>query len=83
MKFDNDDAKKALQISEKIRPMLAGQGSMIQAGVLADLTAIWVSGHYDPEGPEKTRQVRSQILALHVQAIMELIQAIDEDRKKH
>ena len=38
-------AKGALELVEKIRPLLAGHPPQVQSGALADLVAMWLAGH--------------------------------------
>lgn len=44
---ENDAAAAAIEaIVKQIKPLLKGKGELVQGGVLADLTAIWLAGHH-------------------------------------
>jgi hypothetical protein len=53
-----------------IGPLLRGKGPDLQRAVLADLVARWIVGHH----PSR----RAQLLALHVQAVRDLIELKEE-----
>jgi hypothetical protein len=53
-----------------IRPLLADHPPEIQAGVLADLVAIWLAGHF---AGDKTTDLRETLLKLHIEAVRKLI----------
>lgn len=40
------DAAVIVAISQRIKPILAGSGSGVQGGVLADLVSLWLAGHH-------------------------------------
>ena len=68
----NDDASAfadhVIEIVERIRPLLAGQGASVQGVVLADLLAIWVAGH----APE----MHEELLQMHIKEVRNLISEI-------
>lgn len=53
-------------IVEKIKPLLAGQPSVIVGAVLADLTSIWLAGHFPPE-------LREELFETHRKAVWQLV----------
>jgi hypothetical protein len=59
-------AETALQIGERVKPLLAGHPPEVQGAVLADLLAIWLVGH--------APALREQMLALHIEMVRELIE---------
>lgn len=64
----DDDATQALDLAKQICPILAGKPPEVQSAALADLLAIWVSGHF-MGGPE----VLDQVLRDHVELVRKLI----------
>lgn len=54
---------------EAIRPILAGHQPDIQGAVLAELTAIWLTGH--------PPQIRPEMFALQVKAVISLTNHYD------
>jgi hypothetical protein len=66
-------AAEVERIIEQIRPvlfpLLAGKPPEIQGAVLADLTAIWLAGHF----PAITAQLRDLLLKHHIAAVRDLI----------
>lgn len=61
-------------VSNSVRPLLAGRGSAVQGAVLADLLATWLSGHF-AENQEATAKLREKFLAMHIEAVRELVAA--------
>jgi hypothetical protein len=51
---------------------------MVQAAVLADLTATWLRGHRTDDA-EATQTLRAELLALHCIAIRKLVRLADEE----
>jgi hypothetical protein len=45
----------------------------VQGAVLADLSAIWLTGHMVPGDVEATRSVRAELLAYQCQTIRALV----------
>ena len=52
---------QALHLSAQIEPMLAGKGSMVQGAVLANLTALWLAGHFGGPG------IREKLIEMHME----------------
>lgn len=71
---EDDDTQAAVARVEalvnRIKPMLAGQGSEVQGGALADLLAMWLAGHPD--------FVREELLAAHTACARNLV-TVNED----
>lgn len=66
-------ADQAVEIINRILPLLHGQDPQVVGAVLADLTAMWVAGHVSPGNPEETKQVREAMLTRHIVGVMSLI----------
>lgn len=64
---------EAWAIVQKIRPLLAGRGQIVQGAVLADLVATWVAGHGVIGDSEATAEIRDELLKMHVAIVRELI----------
>jgi hypothetical protein len=64
--------EKIIRLVEKIRSILAGNPSVIQGAVLAELTATWLSGHH-AEKEEGNATVRARLLKVQVQVIKNLM----------
>jgi hypothetical protein len=62
-----DPAKRAKELSNRIRPILAGEHPFVQGAVLADLLALWLAGH-DPG-------LREEIFEMHLDYVRKLIAA--------
>lgn len=41
----SDDARKAMDLAERIKPLLAGHGPQVQSAALIDLVSLWLAGH--------------------------------------
>ena len=66
-------AKAALDLAERIKPLLAGHGSKVQGAALAELTAIWLAGHIFPAAPAALEaELRADLLRLHYDAVSKL-----------
>ena len=66
-------ARQADALSDQIRPLLAGVGPDIQGAVVADLVAIWLSGHRGP-GAEL---LRFDLMCKHIDLVMDLVGMYD------
>jgi hypothetical protein len=69
-------AIEADHLVTQIRPMLAGRPSAVQGAALAELLAIWITGHIDPRSEELTKDRRAELLAVHLTNVEELLPAI-------
>ncbi len=68
-----DEAKKAAELVDRIRPLLAGVDAAIQGVVLADCMAMWLAGHHVPGNEDATRRKRAELLAMHCFAVRQLV----------
>jgi hypothetical protein len=66
------DLNKVIELVERIRPILAGNPSVIQGAVIGELTATWIVGH-SGETEKETTLVRAKLLAVQVQVITNLV----------
>lgn len=70
-------AELADQIANRIAPLLAGKGPMVQGAVLALLTARWVCGH-------QIASEREVALTAHCEGLRAIVADIcSEDSKPH
>ena len=76
--------KEARTIEEtvaSIKPLLAGKAPNVQGVILADLTALWMSGHIvAPFNDDKQRKVWRQLLNMHATKVMELTELYAQRR---
>jgi hypothetical protein len=75
---DDDVLRQAESLARYIGRVLNGKGPMVQAAVLADLTATWLRGHRTDDA-EATQTLRAELLALHCIAIRKLVRLADEE----
>lgn len=76
----DDKAIAAAKLAARIAPLLAGREPEVQGAVLADLLAIWLSGHRVEGDPRAEAELREGILALHIAAVRELVELADRER---
>ena len=69
-----NDVDEVIDMVQKIRPHLRGHAPEIQGAALADLAATWLAGHCVPGEPERTAELREQLLAEHVVHLRILIE---------
>lgn len=79
-------SREALETSARIAPLLAGREPSVQGAALADLLAIWLSGHraLDEAGAidrAKTDDLRGELLAEHLRVVKRLVAANDADEE--
>lgn len=60
-------------IAAAIKPLLAGKTPTVQGAVLADLLALWLAGHVVLGDPAATEELRADLLAHHVRAVLRLV----------
>lgn len=60
-------------LAKAIKPLLAGKSPAIQGAVLADLLALWLAGHVVPGDPAAAEELRAELLARHVRAVIRLV----------
>jgi hypothetical protein len=80
--FAKKDVEEIIALIGQIKPILAGKSSAIQGAVLAELTAIWVAGHYG-EDDKDTAEIRSSLLTMLVKLILKLTALKDAAETKH
>jgi hypothetical protein len=78
--FTKKDIEKIIALIGQIRPILFGNPSAIQGAVLAELTAIWLAGHY-ADNPKDTAEVRARLLATQTTTIVQLAAIKDAVKK--
>lgn len=66
------ETDEVLAIANQIKPLLAGRGAAVQGAVLAELTSVWLKGHHHEEGEKETRELRKDLLRMHVSAVWQL-----------
>lgn len=66
-------ATAALQLSRKLREVIAGHSPELQGAALADLLSIWLAGHLIVGDPEATSSHREELLQLHIGCVRDLI----------
>jgi len=67
----------AADLVERISPLLAGKGSAAQGAALADLLAIWLTGHIVIGDRAETRKLRAELLSSHLTAVRQLVDLAD------
>jgi hypothetical protein len=66
-------AKLSQEICAKIAPLLANNAPEVQSAALADLTAMWLAGHFVNNNIAETRKLRQLLLHEHIKLIQQLI----------
>jgi hypothetical protein len=69
-----DYSKQALNLAQRIRPLLAGQHPFVQGVTLAELTAIWLSGYVVLGDAAETQELQSRLLEMHIKCIRDLLE---------
>jgi hypothetical protein len=69
----HDDASEAMRLVELLKLPLADQPAQVQGAVLADLLAMWLSGHVVRGDPKATERLRERMLKQHLKAVKALI----------
>jgi hypothetical protein len=73
MATSTTNIQKILELTGKIRPILAGNPAPVQGAVLADLLALWLAGHAAPDNDGATEILRERVLEAHLKTVRELI----------
>jgi hypothetical protein len=76
--FSSDHAVEAMQLVEKISPLLAGKHPAVQSAALCDLVSMWLSGVFMLGDEDATNKVREQMLANFVDTVRKLIRVNEE-----
>lgn len=58
-------AAKALEIVERIKPLMAGHSPQIQGAVLAELLSMWLAGH--------PKEMHDTLLEMHLEHMKPLL----------
>lgn len=74
-------ARAADALVAQIAPLLAGKYPGVQGAVLADLAAIWLSGHLYLDDPPATAELRRELFDRHSRAIWDLVEHYDARRR--
>jgi hypothetical protein len=69
-------SKEILSLSDSIKPMLAGRAPEVVSAVLADLTAIWMSG-FRPEAGDDLHALRRELFEEWSEMFWELVAVED------
>lgn len=74
---DADLATRSQELADRIKPILAGQGSAVQSAALAELVSLWLAGHVileEANATEKpqTEATREAILANFIALVRNL-----------
>jgi hypothetical protein len=69
-----DCSKQALELVQRIKPLLAGRHPTVQGATLAELTAIWLSGYIVVGDESQTRELQAQLLEVQVKCIRALLE---------
>lgn len=64
--------RRVEELVERVRPLLAGVPPEIVGAALADLTAIWLAGHYVEGDAVKTDRVRGALMLEQWRAVRRL-----------
>lgn len=67
---DPDTRRQAIEVRKvvnRIKPLLAGRQPEVQGAILADLLSLWLAGHHP-------RELREQLLTMHIEKVRELIE---------
>jgi len=75
-------ARIADELAAQIHGLLRGQGPQIQGAALADLAAIWLSGHIVLDNTKATGEMRREIFKLHCDMIWQLVEHYDDQRRR-
>lgn len=76
MRMPNTPGEEIRDVSallNTLRPLLAGKDPSTIGAALADLTATWIAAHTSAAGKAETDQLRNDLLAMHIEAIKQLI----------
>lgn len=70
-----EQADTAIELVEKIAPLLAGYPPHVQSAVLADLMAMWLAGHQDFANHESddVKKLRKQLFGLWCKTVLDLV----------
>jgi hypothetical protein len=61
-------SREVMELSDRLRPFLAGRRPEVVSGVLADLLAIWLASHWTETG-DASERVREALLRDHLELV--------------
>jgi hypothetical protein len=67
------EAEEVEALVEAVRPLFAGKRPEIQGAALADLLAMWLAGHVDPNDRPVTEAKREELIEIHLAMVRLLI----------
>lgn len=70
---DDEAALRVRELVERIGVLLHGEGPEVQSATLADLTSMWIAGHFVADNPAETARYRGKLLRRHMQLVRDLI----------
>ena len=68
-----DELREAESIVARIRPLLSGRRPAVVGAALADLTAMWLTGHHVPGDRADTAALREELLTMHARLVRDLV----------
>jgi hypothetical protein len=71
--------RAVIEISERIKPLLAGKPPEVQGTVLAELLATWLGGHRVAGHPPAQAALREDLLDRHIATVRALLDAADRE----
>jgi hypothetical protein len=69
-----EQAKEAMEIVERVRPIFAGKPPEVIGAALADLFATLLAGHFDDRGPAATAELREMLIGNWLETMRKLIE---------
>lgn len=76
-------AQDSIELAQEIGEQIAHLGPDTIGAILADLTAMWVAGHYAASGvKEQTADVRRKVIEAWVKCVNELVNVIDDQMEE-
>jgi hypothetical protein len=71
----SDFSKQAMNLTDRVKPLLAGIHPSIQGAALAELTALWLQGHFVLGDEAETQELRIKLLDEQIKCIRALLEA--------
>jgi hypothetical protein len=65
---------QALNLAERIKPLLAGLHPSVQGVALAELMAIWLHGHFVPGDEAETAKLQARLLEHQIKFVRKLLE---------
>jgi hypothetical protein len=67
------------RLVERIKPLLAGLHPVVQGLTLAELTAIWLHGHFVLGDETETEKLRTRLLEQQIDCIRDLLETYGDN----